>query len=352
MMRSKRSAEIRRAIERGLDFIYKTARIPEHFETYGHDFLGCFHCIESTSKDPNLRRTALRMGSERAIHWRHEYAHIGSDLDASEIKCLVFGSYAAEHLGIGDQTFKDNLLTAAQRFGPQEYLGFDTIHEPPPSDLPDDCTCGAENKRNRKTCYRCKRRLEMLSRYAVWVDALICSYMGERYGIKLGASFADVIKWLPTMRPYPAYDEEDNTDFYWAIYAVTHIVYGLNDYSFYRLSPRSMPEEYAFLKSAFKHFIAMEDAESIGELMDTLKSFGLSDDHQLIIEGQDFLLAHQNSDGSWGDSTEDDIYRRYHPTWTAIDGLREYSWPGGLRRMRSQYTRGTNQDTKEHKKHQ
>jgi hypothetical protein len=157
--------------------------------------------------------------------------------------------------------------------------------------------------------------------------------MGERYGVKLGASFADVIKWLPSMRPYPAYDDEDNTDFYWALYAVTHVVYGLNHYSLYRLSPRSMPEEYAFLKSSFKHFIAMEDAESIGELMDTLKSFGLSDDHQLIMKGQDFLLAQQNSDGSWGDPSDDDIYRRYHPTWTAIDGLREYSWPGGLRRI-------------------
>ena len=24
-----------------------------------------------------------------------------------------------------------------------------------------------------------------------------------------------------------------------------------------------------------------------------------------------------------------DIYARYHPTWTAIDGLREYAWHGG-----------------------
>lgn len=350
-MRSNRNAEIRRAIERGLDFVYQIACTPEHFEMWGHDLLGCFHCIESTSKDPKLKRTARRMGRERAAHWRREYGHIGSDFDANEIKWLVFGSYAAEHLGIRDQTFKHNLLAAAQHFGPVEFLRFDTIHEPPPADVPDDCKCGAENKRGRKTCHRCRRRLEMLSRYAVWVDALVCSYMGERYGVKLGASLADVIKWLPIMRPYPNYDEEDNTDFYWAMYAVTHVVYGLNDYSLYRLSPRALPEEYAFLKSSFKHFVAMEDAESIGELMDTLKSFGLSDSHQLIIKGQDFLLAQQNSDGSWGDLSDPDIYRRYHPTWTAIDGLREYSWPGGLRRIRSQYTRDTNQDTKKHKKH-
>jgi hypothetical protein len=75
----------------------------------------------------------------------------------------------------------------------------------------------------------------------------------------------------------------------------------------------------------------MEDAESTGELLDTLKSFGLSEAHPLIQKGKDFLLASQNPDGSWGDLSAKDIYERYHPTWTAIDGLREYAWHGGLR---------------------
>jgi hypothetical protein len=42
----------------------------------------------------------------------------------------------------------------------------------------------------------------------------------------------------------------------------------------------------------------------------------------------DYLLATQNPDGSWGDVEAEDIYDRYHPTWTAIDGLREYAWRG------------------------
>jgi hypothetical protein len=332
-MRRNRTAQIRHAIDRGLDFIYRTACVPEHFEMYGYDFLCCFCCIASTSKDVALSRTARRMGRERAIHWRQHHAQITPDLDANDIAYLVFGSDAAERLGVGDEAFKSDLLSAAQRFSAVDYLGFDAVHEPPPSDIPDDCKCGAENKRGRKTCCRCKRQLPVFSTYAIWVDALIRSYTGERYGIKLGASFADVIKWLPTMRPYPAYDDEEIIDFYWAIYSVTHIVYALNEYSFYRLSPRSMPEEYAFLKSSFKHFVAMEDAESIGELMDTLKSFGLSEHHPLMIQGKDFLLAQQNADGSWGDLSADDVYGRYHPTWTAIDGLREYSWRGGVRRL-------------------
>ena len=175
----------------------------------------------------------------------------------------------------------------------------------------------------------------MLSPYAVWVDALTRSYMGECYGVRLGASLADVIKWLPTMRPYPTYDGRDNPDFYWALYAVTHIVYTLNNYSLYRLSPRCLPDEYTFLKLNLRHFIAMEDPESIGELLDSLKAFGLPESHPLILEGMSFLIAQQNPDGSWGDPDEEDIYQRYHPTWTAIDGLREYAWRGGLRRPQS-----------------
>jgi len=330
-MRNQKNVERRRAIYRGLEFIYRTACDRDHFETYGHDYLGCFHCIASTSKDVRLSRMARRMGQERARYWRREHAKLTPDVDADEVAYLVFGSYAADKLGVPDKAFKERVRAAAQRFGPHDYLGFDPAHEPPAADLPDECKCGAQNKRGRDTCHRCKRQLYVLSPYAVWVDALTRSYTGERYGVKLGASLRDVVKWLPTMRPYPTYDEDD-IDFYWALYAVTHVIYTLNNYSLFRLSPRYLPDEYAFLKLNLKHFIDMKDAESTGELLDTLKSFGLTETHPLIIEGEDFLLAQQNSDGSWGDTSAKDIYERYHPTWTAVDGLREYAWHGGLRR--------------------
>jgi len=275
------------------------------------------------------------MGRERASHWRREHAHVTEDLDADEIAILVLGSDSADRLGVTDIGFKEKIRAAAARFNAQDFIGFDATYEPPPADVPDECACGANNKRGRKICRRCKRRLIMLSPYAVWVDALVRSYTGERYGVRMGASFTDVIKWFPAMRPYPTHDDEDNSDFYWALYAVTHIVYTLNDYSFYRLSPRFLPDEYAFLKLNLRNFIAMEDPESIGELLDTLKSFGLSENHPLIREGLDFLLTQQNPDGSWGDLDAQDIYKRYHPNWTAIDGLREYAWHGGLRTPQS-----------------
>lgn len=272
------------------------------------------------------------MGRERARHWRREHAKLTADVSADEIAELVFGCYAADRLGIVDDAFKQKLSAAAPQFGAQDYFWFDTANEPPPQDVPDVCSCGTYNDRGRKRCYECKRRLSMLSPYGVWLDALTRSYHGERYGIRLGASFADVIKWLPAMRPYPSFDRADDPDFYWAIYAVTHVIYTLNEYSVYRLSPRSLPAEYAFLKLNLRNVIAMQDAESMGEFLDTLKSFGVARDQDLIREGEDFLLATQNSDGSWGDTSAADVYLRYHPTWTAVDGLREYSWSGGLRR--------------------
>jgi squalene cyclase len=64
----------------------------------------------------------------------------------------------------------------------------------------------------------------------------------------------------------------------------------------------------------------------MGELMDCLKSFGLQDDDTLIRTGTEFLLSSQNPDGSWGDMKTTDMYLRYHPTWTAVDGLRDYKW--------------------------
>lgn len=321
--------ERRRAIERGLEFVYRTACDPEHFEMYGHDYLGCFHCIASTSKDVKLRRMARKMGRERALHWRREHSKVPADADADDIAYLVHGSYAADALGVRDSGFKEQIRKVANRFDAEDYLGFDAVSEAPPRDVPEECECGDCNSRGRKTCSTCKKRLVMMSSYAVWLDALIRSYMGERYGVKLGARFADVIKWLPEMRPYPKLDDGDNDDYYWAVYAVTHVVYTLNDYSFYSLSPSWLPQEYAFLKKNLKHAIAMEDAETVGEFLDTLKSFGLAEDHPLIVKGMGYLLGHQNPDGSWGDDAEaEDIYGRYHPTWTAIDGLRDYAWHG------------------------
>ena len=268
------------------------------------------------------------MGRERARLWRRENSKVPRDADADDIVNLVFGSYAADSLGVHDERLKKQLRKAAGNFTARDYFCFDPAIEPPPEDVPDECDCEALNDRGRKTCRGCRKRLTMMSRYAVWQDALIRSYTGERYGVRLGTRYMDVIKWLPVMRPYPRTLDPDDPEFYDAVYAVTHVAYTLNSYSCYQLSPRWLPLEYSFLKQNLTLAIVMEDPETMGEFLDSLKSFGLAESHPLILKGVNYLLATQNPDGSWGDVEAEDIYQRYHPTWTAVDGLREYAWRG------------------------
>ena len=316
------------AIKRGLEFIYRTACVPENFETYGYDYLSCFHCIASTSKDVKLRQLARQMGKERARQWRRANPQVPRDADADYIVYLIFGSAAADRLGVRNVRFKQQIRRAARNHSAAEYFSFDPKIEPPPRDVPAECECGLYNPRGSKRCGDCHRRLAKMSCYGVWVDALTRSYAAERYGMRLDAGLADVLKWLPVMRPYPTYEDGDEDHHYWAIYAVTHIIYVLNDYSRYQLEPAWLRQEYAFLRRNLSRAVEMDDPETTGELLDSLKSFGLTNDDRLIKKGMDYLLCCQNADGSWGDRDADDMYRRYHPTWTAIDGLRDYAWRG------------------------
>jgi hypothetical protein len=130
------------------------------------------------------------------------------------------------------------------------------------------------------------------------------------------------------MRPYRGYEKGNNPEFYDTVYFVTHVVYTLNDYGVYRLCGRWLPAEFEFLMENLKAAIAMNDPEMVGEFLDCLKAFGLQDKDPRIQNGISYLLSQQNQDGTWGDSNPKDMYMQYHPTWTAIDGLRDYAWRG------------------------
>lgn len=318
----------KQAILRGMEFLYGNSCDARNFETWGHDYLCCFHCIASTSRDASLRRTAMRMGRERARRWRGEHGGVPDDADAETVARLVIGSAAADRLGVRDDALKDEIRQAAGQFTAVDYFAFDAFTEPPPRDVPDCCGCGLYNWRGRKRCRDCKAPLEMISPYQLWMDALTRSYMGERYGVTVGAPYKEVIKWLHEMRPYRGREGDANVDFYHAVYAVTHVVYTLNDYSTYNLPRELLAQEFEFLSANLAEAISLGDAEMVGEFLDSLMAFGVDENHTQVREGRQYLLSQQNPDGSWGDANAEDIYSRYHPTWTAIDGLRDYRWRG------------------------
>ena len=315
------------SIKRGLDFIYRVAGTTDGFDSYGSLLISCFALVAATSRAANLRQLARSRAQKLAQRWRRVHPRVPTDVSASLVLHFVFVRYALSRLGVRDAALNAQIRTAVKRFSAPDLLGFDPVREPPPDDLSYRCDCGARNLRGRTFCQQCRKRLQIKTRYRVWMEALANTYVGGRCGVLFGARYTDVLKWLPLMRPYPAAgeDEEVVRD---AIFAVTHLVYSLNDYNTYRLSPRSLPKEFAYLKANVEAACVNHDPELLGELLDSLKAFGLRASHPLIMRGAEYLLANQNEDGSWGDPDEEDIRTRCHTTWTATDGLRTHAWRG------------------------
>ena len=313
-----------RAVARGLSYIYRTSLNRRNFAEYGGDYLWCFYTLAVAAHDEQLRQTARRMGVERALVWRRLHRTLPPNADAATITDYVFASDAADELDVRDDRLKEDIRRAARRYTARDYLLFAPLTEPPPSDVPEECEYdGTINPRGSKRCHVCKRRLEMRSRYDVWTDALITTYSGEHYGVELGARYADVLRWLPVMRPYRGNDRGANRDFFETVYAVTHLIYTLNDYTQYRLSPTLLLQEYQFLRRNLREAITAHDPDMLGEFLDTLSAFGSNSNDPDIRSGISYLLLHQHRDGSWG---QEDMRNRYHATWAAIDGLTDYEW--------------------------
>jgi hypothetical protein len=326
-------ADKARAIRRGLEFVYKTAQDEKNFAEYGSDYLWCFYTIAASTSDRDLKARAGRMAQERARAWRRIHPRVPDDVDAEDIADLVFGALAADGVGLRSERMKHDLARAASRFSSREFLKFDPAKEPIPTDVPEACNwCRTNNTAGSVRCRKCMSELgPKMDPYDVLCDAVIASYTGERYGVLLGGRLADVLQWVPRMRPYPKFEQATREQYESVAYAVTHIVYGLNDYTFSKLKPEWLPQEYEFLLDHLKQNIATNDAETMGEFLDTLMSFGLTTEHPLIRTGIEYLLSVQNADGSWGDLDEEDIYKRYHPTWTSVNGLMDYAFPKGER---------------------
>ena len=317
-----------RALRRGLDFIYHSiARNPADFSDYGHDLLLAFYNIAVTSADPELSRAAWNMGHESALEFRRVFRTVSADEDVYGIQALILGDDMATRLGVPDPRLHAEICQAAARLSVYDHLLFDPRKEPPPADLPELCKkCGRQNARGATVCERCGTPLKMRDRYDIYQDALIATYNAGRAGISLGASYGDVLRWLPALRPYPPRRPGNDDHYYAGIYAATHVCYTWNRYSQFRLSPDCFPQEFAYLKANLPEAIRDQDPETMGEYLDSLRAFGLTLSDPLIRTGFDYLLSVQNPDGSWDDPTSKDVYARYHPTWTAIDGLRDYRW--------------------------
>jgi hypothetical protein len=281
-------------------FIYRNSLEGDNFEYWGGDYVWCFHSIASTSADAEVRAAAREMGSHLARKWHEAETSLPRIADAGEAAYYISMIDATGRLGVENAALRDHVRQESRRFNACEYLGFD------PASAPQDA--GGQ------------------SRYDIWCDALVLTYTGDGCGIPVGASYADVLRWLPAMRPYRGPEGGANPEFRDIVLAITHLVYTLNDYNRYRLPPELLPPEVEFLQENLKEPLAANDAELLGEFVDCLRAFGLPESDSRVSAGVEYLLASQNPDGSWGDVHEPDVHVRYHTAWTAVDALRDYAW--------------------------
>lgn len=311
-------------MSRALRLLHTIAQRTSTFEQYSGHLLLAFYLIGTTSGSAAIRRQALGMGRERARYWKKRWQRTRRSLDADTVLQEVLASYAVERMGIEHDRIRRDLQAVVARYTPRELLYFDPSIERAPDDIPEDCAAGHANERGRTSCGTCGQRLSARSRYEVWYYALTNTYFCERHGIPLGVRFIEAVSQLASLRPYP---KPGTRHYYDSIYAVTHVVYTLNDYGRSRLSPRLLPREFRFLKASVRWALEQGEADTIGEIVDSLAAFGVADTDPLIVKGRTFLLEAQRDDGGWGDEDGDD-YGYFHTIWTAIDGLRDYDWRG------------------------
>ena len=309
------------AVERALDLLYAIARRESVFSIYDGHLLLAFALIATTSRRASLKRRAMAMGRERADHWAMRWPSTRTELNPDTALQQVIALDAASRLGLGFRHVTRDLRAVIRRSSIPSLLYFDPTIDDPPGDIPDECRCGRSNPRGQRVCAACGRRLRLLSPYTVWYYALTSAYFCERQEMELGVTPGDLLQCLPRLRPYPAAGARHHFD---AIYAVTHTVYVLNDYGNLRLRSRALRAERAFLGASLPAALQRREADTVGEIVDSLLALGMADTHRLIRAARAFLLDTQRADGGWG--AEGGDYGRFHTIWTAIDGLRDHAW--------------------------
>lgn len=319
----------RAAVRRGLAYLGRIARHPRRVLRFGSALLYCAAFMASTAADPCVRRRARSIALRGWAAWNLGWRGALEPSSADELSELVHGHCAAQRLGLRFPKRRAWLKRHARRFTTEEFLGWDPRAEPPPRNLREACACGWPNKPRAPRCgnQECRAPLPRQGQRRAWCLALTAAYCGERIGVPLGARYRQVLQWLPRLPDY-ASPRRGESAFHDAAYAVTHVVYTLNDYGRFQLSPEWLPREYRFLANHLEHALSLDDPDMVGEFLDTLRAFEVPEDHPAIEFGMRYLLSRQNPDGSWGPIENGHDYQRFHTTWAALDGLREFAWEG------------------------
>jgi hypothetical protein len=307
----------KKAIIKGLDRIFAMAQSDENFNLFGNDVIQCFYDVATVSGEP-LRRRALMYVEQLAHRWKHEAMHRGWKQDAKptpqEVIDAVIGMYCLERLGIHHQLKAEvvtflNLSEGEGGYSVNMYLSWDPFSQEPPIG---EATDGEE----------------AISQQRTMSNSLIHTFYASRVGVSFGAGYEQVLKWLPTMRPYKGPIELSWQHYIDQCYLVTHIVFTLNNWGELQLDPELLPHEYYFVREHMAVQIKHCDVHLVGEFIECLRAFGASDTDPLVQKGMTFLMSCQHEDGSWDKGDDTDEYTTYHATMVGVQSLLNHRYRG------------------------
>ncbi len=159
----------------------------------------------------------------------------------------------------------------------------------------------------------------------------ICDYSHFRFAYKRGMQkslrlpkdyqdeFLRTCESLPFK--YTAADEDGYKD---QNYYATHLVFVMTGYGEYPVNDTALARK--LRKYILDNFptvrTRVHDLDLLGEYVECMKIFGLG--HRTEVrEAVEYLVARQNSDGSWvkNRGKDDDPYDLFHPSWTSITAI-------------------------------
>ncbi len=278
---------------RALEFLSDYALRDACWSACAPDVAYMFFHLATRSKQGQFTRTARTQAKRAARRWLGDHTRLPPRTAAEEVIFgYAYGACTATGLGLDTRALRRDLSGWARTVKPRSIFGFDPRREPPP---------GADE----------------------WQYAMVGTHIAEGVGMRLGWSVRDVAAWRRVMLPYPRPKRRLTKAAESAFYAVTHLVYVLNDYNLHSLPRARFLPEVEFLRAACAIAIAGDDLEGMGEAIDVLLALGEPHDDPLLVRARRRILATQNRDGSWG-RRGDEPYTRLHKTWVALDGLTRY----------------------------
>lgn len=287
-----RDACIREAVQRGMDYMLRSALVKSNFDEFASDYLFFFADV-SRYDDPWIAERARTVGLALGDYYLD---NLFSTASADEIVDAASALWALEVLGYD----VDPALALLQRAAPdhpvEEYLSF----EPTAGQQPD---------------------LDLL------IDLVIGFHFTDRMGIDIGVTYAEVLPHVAGVdyRVDAAVEENRYID---TNNLVTHLVYTLTGYATWNAPVRALERERAYIRTHMADALVWADPETLSEYVDSLKLVGFGPYDRDVAAGEAILLAIQKPDGRWAPDEVEDEYDRYHATWCAMDALVDYELPG------------------------